>query len=649
MKQFNSDFNNPIPYKYIDADNKVYKEPILKNDKGEISSDITPNQSMLSKKNVNNKIENIENLSEDEIRNLIDEKVGLIQELGQKTNNLQKKLKHALKQLNDKIQESADILYKKDANSTELKWLQEKFETKKNLLNTEKKINHSYKVQYKILEGKIKNRNQIKASKKNLNVKASHSLNKTNSTKSLSITKSVTVSNSLYMSIEDELNLIKNKNMELISEINKIKEKKISQKKEVDDILSGDLENQLKLKMEEMQQFNKLKMDCNEKYKTLNKSMNMVKDNIKHFEEKAKKLEGKNELVIKEKLDSYNFLMNLIKNEINNNTQEELINLIKENKSEFLKEINKKRNIQKKKKLFKDASTDMIRDNNNNNKSINPNNNNLDEKKLNPNKNIYAIFALLNNIANKNNNKNNNDKINSENIQLGKLIEDENIFSSITENQYRELVNKKEVYIETSFRLEKTIESFKKTENSKYSKIAKAINEKLVQLKLVKEKNKLIQDEVNNLENIYQLSLEKENIKKEINKKLNIKITKNISKKPEEKIIIKDKNYINATIHKNQNIEKNENDLKKTNIKENTKKEDDFPETRDEQLEKKKKKYMDNEENDNDNNNNENNDIENMENIDNTERELNKEDLNEENKQFEEKENKPEQQLPFKV
>ena len=34
MKQSDSDSNNPIPYKYIDADNKVYKEPILKNDKG---------------------------------------------------------------------------------------------------------------------------------------------------------------------------------------------------------------------------------------------------------------------------------------------------------------------------------------------------------------------------------------------------------------------------------------------------------------------------------------------------------------------------------------------------------------------------------------------------------------------------------------
>ena len=524
MKQFKSDFNNPIPYKYIDADNKIYKDPsILKNDKGEISSELSPEQTSSSKrnKNKNNKVENIENLTEDEIRNLIDEKVESIQELGQKTNNLQKKLKTSLKQLNDKIQESADLLYKKEANSTELKWLQDKYDAKKNLLNTEKKINHSYKVQYKILENKIKNRNAIKASKKNLNVNSSQHLNKTNSTKSLSLSKSITTGNNLYMSIEDELTLVKNKNKELISEISKIKEKKISQQKDVDDILTGELDTQLKQKMEEMQQYNMMKMEYQEKYNTLNKSMNVVKDKIKHFEEKAKKLEGKNEFIQKEKLENYNFWMNLIKNEINSNTQEELINLIKENKSEFLKELNKKGNPKKKKKLFKDASTDMIK-----------NNNSLEEKKLNQNDNIYKIFSLLNNVANKNNNKNNNDKINSENMQLGKLIEDENIFNSITENQYRELISKKEEYIETSFRLEKTIESFQKTENSKYSRISKAINDKIVQLKLVKEKNKLIKDEVSNLENIYKLSLEKENIKKEIKRKMNIKLIKNIGKKP---------------------------------------------------------------------------------------------------------------------
>ena len=632
MKQFNSDLNNPIPYKYIDADNKVYKEPILKNDKGEISSENSPNQSISSKQNKNINIENIENLSEDEIRNLIDEKTESIQELGKKTNNLQKKLKLALNKLNDKIQEGADILYKKDVNNSELQWLQDKYETKKNILNTEKKINHSYKVQYKILENKIKNRNSVKASKKNLNVNSSQILNKTNSTKSLLINKSITVGNNLYMSIEDELHLIKNKNKEIISEINKIKEKKISQKKAVDNIINGDLEMQLKQKMEEIQQFNMMKMDCEDKYNTLNKSMNMAKDNIKHFEEKAKKLEKKEELIQKDKLDIYNFWMNLIKNEINNNTQEELINLIKNGKSEFLNELNKKRNIQKKKKLLKDASTDMIKDNIN-----------LEEKKLSQNRNIYAIFSLLNNMTSKNDNKNSNDKLSSENLQLGKLLEDETIYNLISENQYRELVSKKEEYIETSFRLEKTIESFKKTENSKYSKISKAINDKIVQLKLVKEKNKLIQDEVNNLENIYQLSLEKESIKKEINKKLNIKITKNkdISKKHEEKIIKNEQNYINANNDKK--IEKNESNIKK---KENSNKEDDFPETRDEQLELIRKKYMEDEENDNDNNNNE---IENGEKIENTERELNKEDLSEENKQYEDKENKPEQQIPFKV
>lgn len=56
MKQSDTEANSPIPYKYIDADNKVYKDPILRNDKGEISEDITPNQSMVSKNNKKRKI-----------------------------------------------------------------------------------------------------------------------------------------------------------------------------------------------------------------------------------------------------------------------------------------------------------------------------------------------------------------------------------------------------------------------------------------------------------------------------------------------------------------------------------------------------------------------------------------------------------------
>lgn len=642
MKQSDTEANSPIPYKYIDADNKVYKDPILRNDKGEISEDITPNQSMVSKNNKKKKDLNvdIENLSEDEIRNLIDEKSQSIQQLSKKTNNLQKKLKNALKQLNDKIQDSAEILYKKEANSTELQWLEEKYKTKQNLLNTEKKINHSYKVQYKILDNKLKNRNIVKSLKKNIENEAQNTqnINKTFSTKSLSVNKSANISNSLYMNIEDEILMIKNKNKEIIAEISKIKESKVSQQKKVDEIINGELELELRQKMEELQQLNMMKMDYEEKYKTLNRSMNMAKEKIKHFEEKVKKLEEKNELIQTDKLENYNFWMELIKKEINNNELEQLINLIKNDKSDFIKEIDKNRKIKKKKKLLKDASTEMIKENNNN----------IEEKKVNQNKNIYAIFSLLNSKANNNNtnknngkiNKNNYDYLQNENLEIEKLLEDDTIYNLISENEYRELLNKKEEYIETSLRLDKTIENFIKTENSKYTRINKAIKDKLVQLRLSKEKNKLTKDEVNNLENIYQLLLEKENIKKEINQKMNFKQNKNnIIEKPKENNIISDKNYINQPI--NNSEENNKSNLKENISEEITNKEDDFPNTRDEQLKMIRKKYMEEEEN---NNNNENNDIENIE-----KNNENIKELNEDDKQFEQNEVKPEQQVPFKV
>ena len=636
MKQSDSETNEQIPYKYIDADNKVYKDKILKNDKGEISENASIDQSTISKKNkIQQSNVNVENLSEKEIKDLIDEKNESIRILGKKTNNLQKKLKNALKQLNDKIQEGADILYKKEANSNELQWLREKCAAKQNVLNTEKKINHSYKVQYKLLENKLKTRNIIKDSKKSLdndlNSNTSQTINKTQSTKSLNVNKSITVSNSLYMNIEDEIRMIKNKNKELIAEITKLKENKLSQKKEVDDIITGELDTQLKLKMEEFQKFSMMKMDCKDKYDTLNKSMNMAKEKIKHFEEKAKNLEGKNEIIKTDKLENYNFWMELIKKEIFDNTIEELIKLIKNEQSEFLKEIDKSRKNKKKKKLLRDVSTEMIKE-----KNI------IEEKKVNQNKNIYAIFSLLNNMSN--NNKNSNENIYNENMQIEKILQDENIYNLISENEYRELISKKQEYIETSMRLEKTIEGFIKTENTKYSRISKAIKDKLVQLNLVKEKNKLIKEEINNLDNIYQLSLEKENIKKEINQKKNTKHNENILEKAEKNNIIK-KNIINQkekkTNKKGKKIISNTKTKKSEDIINN---EDDFPDTREKQMEMIKKKYMEEEDY-----SNINNEIENIEKSDENGKGLINDNLNEDNKEIDQKDIKPEVIAPFKV
>ena len=50
MKQSDTDASNQIPYKYIDADNKVYQEPIIKNDKGESSEEASNDVSAISKK-----------------------------------------------------------------------------------------------------------------------------------------------------------------------------------------------------------------------------------------------------------------------------------------------------------------------------------------------------------------------------------------------------------------------------------------------------------------------------------------------------------------------------------------------------------------------------------------------------------------------
>jgi len=268
---------------------------------------------------------------------------------------------------------------------------------------------------------------------------------------------------------------------------------------------------------------------------------------------------------------------------------------------------------------------------------IKENNNNNEDKKVNQNKSIYAIFSLLNNSLT-NNNKN-IENINNENMQIEQILQDENIYDLISLNEYRELIGKKQEYIETSMRLEKTIESFVKTENIKYSRITRAIKDKLVQLKLVKEKNKLVQEEVNNLENIYQLSLEKENIKKEINRKMNIKKNKNNIEKPN------DDNNIND--EKNNNNIYNETNLKENNSEEITNKEDDFPNTRDEQLKLIKQKYMEDE--NNSNLNNENKEIKNMENLDENLNGINNDDLNRENKEFDPNEFKSEQQAPFKV
>ena len=139
LKQSDSDLNSPIPYKYIDADNKIYKDPYLNNNE-DYSEDISGKKSLKtkSKKTKKNKKINKGKLSEDELYELIEDKNSEIIELNKKTSKLKSKLTLLIKKLNEKITQNAEILYKKELSPSEVQWLTEQCESKKIITNRKK-------------------------------------------------------------------------------------------------------------------------------------------------------------------------------------------------------------------------------------------------------------------------------------------------------------------------------------------------------------------------------------------------------------------------------------------------------------------------------------------------------------------------------
>jgi hypothetical protein len=428
------------------------------------------------------------------------------------------------------------------------------------------------------------------------------------------------------MSVEDQINKIKNENKDMIIKINNIKNRKASQKREMDSILKGELNSQLEQKCEDLQKLKSLKYEAEEKFNTSNRALEMMNKKVDNFEQKIKQIDVDEYDVDNYSLNICNFWLSLVKEELDNKNPDELVELIRNDQSKFMNELNKKKVVlkKKKKKTFQDGGTDMTSNNPNginetNNNIItrdNKNNNNKKQNKdINKNKNIFAIFSILNTSINTTNDSKLNNNIKNENDKLLKLKEDKNILNDITDIEYRQLINKKEEYLETNMRLDKNLKDFSKTEQAKLSKVAKSIKEKDFQLRITKEKNELIQDEVNNLENIYQLSLEKEKIKNEIVQKMNTNMNKtndikNNNIKVEINNSITTNNNINQEIKIKKEDNSNSDSLYKLSIKKknkelilNNENKNNFPETREEQLKLIRKKYLEEEEQEQKNNN----------------------------------------------
>jgi hypothetical protein len=200
----------------------------------------------------------------------------------------------------------------------------------------------------------------------------------------------------------------------------------------------------------------------------------------------------------------------------------------------------------------------------------------------------------------KNNKLKNNDNVK---VDVDKIIEKD--YEDTTDSEYRELLDKRTKYLETNIRLEKNIKEIEKTKKSKMLNISMTVQENEKRLKELKAQNDLLEKEINNLYNLYQLTIDKEKLKQEIKEKeKKKKMEENINKEqpvvetplPKENIIQNELKESKDSV-KNKNVTEPKKKLSK-NSKNRSGYVDDYVvnksivETREQRLQKIRQKYL---------------------------------------------------------
>ena len=201
-------------------------------------------------------------------------------------------------------------------------------------------------------------------------------------------------------------------------------------------------------------------------------------------------------------------------------------------------------------------------------------------------------------------------------------------YNQISNSEYRELLVKKEQYLQQNLRLEKNIDDIQKTKNKKLEKVALIIEENYENLINIKNRNNILKKEIQNLLNVQNLKYEQAKLQSELHtnrpniKKLKIKVEQNKSEEINKLIEInnyytkklKEKksnkiDYFNEVFRNSTKNKKKSTSKSKDNISDN-----DENQNREQKLkiikEKYKKENYDDTNNDLEtNNNNDNNNI----------------------------------------
>ena len=507
------------------------------------------------------------NLSKKELHILLSQKNDDIIRLNEKKEKSKKILSDLISKLNNTISKNSEVLYEDEFNVDILSNLEKLKNDKKKQLENSKKMNNLFKQQLLHIKEKISNNEKEK--------------------KKLQL-------------IDNKIDNLQKENILLKKEINLIKSKKAIQNKKVEYIDNNKYSQEIKIKTEENNNFASQKHDYFTKLTMSLKSLESIKKEVKRFDEiyNSSIKEATDENLVKK----INFWINLIKNDLKGE-ENEIVTRIKEDKSQFLKEIESKNNIiisqyNSTLETLESMNNTKKKEENENNKTSIKNKNTIKSNKIYRNgllanktkstsllySNFYVtlsttrknkmaqymktnnsgndlekitLFKKLNylklnspihnmklrlkNISNaENKSKGNNYFISEEindsigvnyksNIQMSpnnKKISDEDInsiltgdYNQISDADYRELLDKKDQYLDSNMRLDKNIDNLRKTKNKKIAYILKIIKENDNNLQNIKKQNYLIEREINKLNNIYQLTYEQVKLENEVNKK----------------------------------------------------------------------------------------------------------------------------------
>ena len=526
-----------------------------------------------------------EDLDEEQLKKLIEEKDNNLLKLNKQKDESKNKLSNILKKLNKTITDNSDILYKEKPDPEILFYLQKEIENKKKELKIAKNMNHSSKCQYNAMYSKLNKQNKS-------NEKGSG---------------------------ENKISNLKNENKKLQIDIRKYKDEDVNKKKDVKKIVDNkELPNTIKKKTEEIRNLTSHKNECYTKIKMSIKSLENIIKEISHLEEMSEKKykEDKDENLN----NKINYWLDIIKSDLNG-TQDEIIAKIDKNETNFIKEINKLNKLELKNKNntddIKSSSLDEKTSNLELSYDLKSKNRKKNVLRINNSKDNYkGIFGKFNYLKQKQN-QNSPQKyklkkinISSEEIKNNKNIDIDIIiqkdYVDTTDNDYRILLDKKSQYLETNVRLERNIKEIERTKKSKLLNISYTIQENEKKLKELKLQNDLLEQEIINLQNLFQLTIDKVKIKKELKDKKNNKkiiIEENNNEKQItnqnklETSLTTEKNILNELKESNE-IKISLNEIPKKMNKNRSGYTDDFIpdksvfETREQRLKKIKEKYL---------------------------------------------------------